>query len=105
MLTDVLELGSNGGNRSATANGAGQLRKSVQHQLLFHDQQGDVNGLGGPVEHALVALRCLVGEVAVVGMVLQPQPMSQLQEEFLGRLESANSKAEPPVASSSRTNL
>ena len=55
MLTDVLELGSNGGNRSATANGAGQLRKSVQHQLLFDDQQGDVNGLGGPVEHALVA--------------------------------------------------
>ena len=31
--------------------------------------------------------------------------MSQLQEEFLGRLESANSKAESPVASSSRTNL
>ena len=55
MLTDVLELGSNGGNRGATANGAGQLGKSVQHQLLFHDQQGDVNGLGGLVGHALVA--------------------------------------------------
>ena len=55
MLIAVLELGPNRGNRKATANGAGQLRKPVQHQLLFHDQQGDVNGLGGPVEHALVA--------------------------------------------------